>query len=91
MVVVEDSCEVCHARFAFPDGVAVDAGGSVLVEGEAAFADVFSGFVSPDVRLVALWAWCAEFDGWFEECLDLAYPSTEVLVQCCLVLLVVGV
>ena len=61
MVVVEDACEVCHRCFAFPDGVAVDAGGSVLVEGEAAFADVFAGFVSPYVGFVAFGAWCAEF------------------------------
>ena len=61
LVVVEDACEVGHARFTFPDGVAVDAGGSVLVEGEAAFADVFAAFVSPYVGFVAFGAWCAEF------------------------------
>lgn len=61
LVVVEYSCEVGHACFAFPDGVAVDACGSVLVEGEAAFADVFAAFVPPDVGFFAVWAWRAEF------------------------------
>lgn len=63
----------------------------MFVEGEAAFADVLSGFMSPDVGFFAFRAWCAEFDAWLEEGLDLANPPVEVFVQGFFVLLVVAV